>query len=391
MMLTPEKRYVNIRSKMSVGFIVCAFALAACSGSASIGLTPTDAPVSEEAPAEEANTEEAPAEEAPAADVSAEAAPIGELGASRSNPFTLDIPVSGSSLTITVTEIVSDADAAAKIVQDGFTTNGKAPEGFQYHVVRYTATNSATDKAPSNPWLNLTMYMTGSSLNKYAKPEDAWLPQTECREEIAAGVTVPCEVAFLIPIDETNRMLIIETYPTTAFLAIDEGAAISAYASTSAKSTSGSDTASPAAIGETVDITYDGVDISYTVNEIIRGDDAATRVAAECETCDKPAAGQEFILANITVIHYGDIKTPDIAFSPYAATFKTVGGMLVEYEGPSAYAPQPRFGSQPAVYAGGTFTGWVVLSAPLAETGRQIVIYGAPSSDAAVKRYIAIE
>jgi hypothetical protein len=33
----------------------------------------------------------------------------------------------------------------------------------------------------------------------------------------------------------------------------------------------------------------------------------------------------------------------------------------------------------------------VVLSAPLAETGRQIVIYGAPSSDAAVKRYIAIE
>ena len=217
------------------------------------------------------------------------------------------------------------------------------------------------------------------------------MAQTECREEIAAGVTVPCEVAFLVPIDETNRMLIIETYPTTAFLAIDEGAAISAYPSTSAKSTSGSDSASPAAIGETVDISYEGTDVSYTVNEIIRGDDAATRVAAECESCDKPAAGQEFILANITVMHYGDIKTPDMAFSPYAATFKTVGGMLVEYEGPSVYAPQPRFGSQPAVYAGGTFTGWVVLSAPLAETGRQIVIYGAPSTDAAVKRYIAIE
>jgi hypothetical protein len=398
MVLTPEKRYVNIRSKLSVGFIVCAFALAACSGSASIGITPTDVPVSAEAPAEEAAAEEVPAEEAPAEEAPAEEAPadsaavstfpVGELGKSRSNPVGWDVSKKGEYFIYTITEIVTDATAAAKIVEDGHPSNIKAPEGYQYYVIRYTAENIAADAKPQSPWMKTNFWMTGSSLATYTKPEGAWLPSTECTADVEPTKTASCEVVFLLPVDETNKILVLREADTTYFM-VDDAAMISPLPSTSQNSTNGSTSASPAVVGEIVDSSSGDVSASFSITEVIRGEEAAARIAAECSSCEKAPAGQEYILANVVMTFHGDSKLPDDTFTPGSVTLKIVGGMQVEYESPYGYAPKPVFSAQNAIYAGGTAAGWVVLSAPIAETGRQIVI--SPYYSAENKRFVTIE
>ena len=94
---------MNMRSKMLVGFLVSAFAIAACSGTAPIGTTPIDVPVSEE--------EEAPAEEAPAADESTDQTNVEDATADSTSetPASTAAPENGPYMPLT-----ADADIQTK-------------------------------------------------------------------------------------------------------------------------------------------------------------------------------------------------------------------------------------------------------------------------------------
>jgi hypothetical protein len=170
------------------------------------------------------------------------------------------------------------------------------------------------------------------------------------------------------------------------YIALDADARVVAAPSTSATSDAGTDRSKPAAIGSTID----AGNISFTINEVVRGADAATRITEANQFNDPAPAGQEFFLARVSITNHGNGK-PDALFNAMFTRFNLMGNQQVIHDTPSTVAPAPSLGIlSESIYAGGTLEGWVVMMAPADEQGLMIVYQPMMDINDSGNRYIAV-
>ena len=313
-------------------------------------------------------------------------APKVSQGTSRANPAPLQTEYVGTSWKIRILEIISGAQAA-KLIADTNQFNEAPPAGFTYHIVKYNVTNISADaNKATSAMFALDTHMTGDSLHAYGN-HSVVLP-LDFKAELFPNGSEEGQIAYLIPSGETNKILVIkESFADNPlFVAVDADAQIVAPASISANSDAGTDRSKPAAIGATID----AGSISFTIDEVVRGADAATRIAKANQFNDAAPAGQEFFLAHVTVTNHGT-DNPDGIYSAMFTKFNLMGDQQVIHDTPSTVAPNPALGIQTdGIFPGGTIDGWVVMMAPADEKGLIIVYQPMLDLSGSGSRYIAV-
>jgi hypothetical protein len=314
------------------------------------------------------------------------AAPALALGSSRANPAPIQTAYVGTSWKFEVLEIIS-GEAAAKLIAETNQFNDAAPEGFTYHIVTYRATNISTDANKANSAMfALDTHITGDGLRTHGS-RSVVLP-LEFKSELFPDGSEEGQEAYLVPTTETNKILVIkESFADTVlYIALDADAQVVAAPSTSANSDAGKDRSQPAALGSTID----AGNISFTINEVVRGADAAARITEANQFNDPAPAGQEFFLARVTITNHGNGK-PDAVFNAMFTKFNLMGDQQVIHDTPSTVAPAPSLGIlSEGIYSGGTLEGWVVMMAPADEQGLMIVYQPMMDFTDSGNRYIAV-
>jgi hypothetical protein len=285
-----------------------------------------------------------------------------------------------------VLEVIS-GEAAAKLIAETNQFNEVAPAGFTYHIVTFRATNVSTDANKANSAMfALDTHITGDGLRTYGN-RSVVLP-LEFKSELFPNGSEEGQVAYLVPTAETNKILVIKQNfaDNPLYIALDADARIIAAPSTSANSDAGTDRGKPAAIGSTID----AGNISFTINEVVRGADAAARITEANQFNDPAPAGQEFFLARVSITYHGNGK-PDSLFNAMFTRFNLMGNQQVIHDTPSTVAPAPSLGIlSESIYPGGTLEGWVVMMAPADEQGLMIVYQPMMDISDSGNRYIAV-
>jgi hypothetical protein len=375
-----------------IAVALCGIVAVAINGrSSSSAVAPTAAPAADtttDKPAENPAPADTDSAEIPAdTDIPAPTeAPVLALGSSRANPAPIQTEYVGTMWKFAVLEIIS-GEAAAKLIAETNQFNKAAPAGFTYHVVKYRATNVSTDANKANSAMfALDTHITGDGLRTYGN-RSVVLP-LEFKSELFPNGSEEGQVAYVVPTDETNKILVIKQNfaDNPLYIALDADARVVTAPSTSANSDAGTDRSQPAAMGSTID----AGNISFTINEVIRGADAATRITEANQFNDPAPAGQEFFLARVSITNHGNGK-PDALFNAMFTRFNLMGNQQVIHDTPSTVAPAPSLGIlSESIYAGGTLEGWVVMMAPADEQGLMIVYQPMMDINDLGNRYIAV-
>ena len=107
-----------------------------------------------------------------------------------------------------------------------------------------------------------------------------------------------------------------------------------------------------------------------TVLEVLRGADAAQRIADANQFNDPAPAGEEYTLARVQARYLGS-DDPDRAVNIDQGAFQVTGAANVIYDRPAVVAPEPVLDA--SLFPGGQVEGWVVVQAPAGETGLTLV------------------
>lgn len=114
----------------------------------------------------------------------------------------------------------------------------------------------------------------------------------------------------------------------------------------------GQDWREPVGVGQEV-VTDDWV---VTVEEVLRGEEAWTRIVAHNQFNDPPPEGLEYALAFVRMRHIGDGDVPYLASDAFF--IGTEGAEAVEQ--PSVVDPEPNLHA--ILFPGGASVGWVVVT-----------------------------
>lgn len=290
-------------------------------------------------------------------------------GAGRQNPAPLNTEFRGDKWAFSITNVIRGAEANALIAEANMFNDAPA-EGKEYVLVNVKVTNIATEDKAENVMLATYIRLTGSRNVQYSTA--SVVAPTPLQGDVFPNGSVEGQIAFEVPTDETNLMFVLNegfSLMPPLYVAYDEGASLTPDPAIGMADTKlGLSREEPASINDTLVINP----ITFKIDEIVRGADAAQMVKDANQFNDPPAEGKEFVCIKITLQYLGDGK-PDSVYSTILANneFRLIGSQNVLYDVPRVVEPSPQFSDMDAnsVYAGGVISGWIVREVPAGETG----------------------
>lgn len=293
-----------------------------------------------------------------------------EPGISRSTPLPLGTELRFTDWAVLISGVIR-GDEAARAIADANQFNDPAPVGWQYLLATLKLTNISTEQTAKSVLLSVDLRVTGDRNTLYNRASVV-VPRPLEGELFPEG-SVEGQIAFLVPADEGNLMFYVAeslSFDRDArrFVAIDEGASVrpDPALATVQPTDVGARRASPAPLGATA------VSENWEIGvlEVLRGADAAARVA-EANMFNSPAPeGQEYLLARVRVRYLGG-DDPDAAAQIDQSNFKVTGAANIIYDRPLVVAPGPALDAY--LFPGGQTEGWVVVQAPVGEAGLTLV------------------
>lgn len=308
------------------------------------------------------------------------------IGLSRSNPYPLSELVPAPNWDVQVLEVVR-GEEAWKAIQSANQFNEPAPEGMEYLLVKLHVKSTYTD-SDEHTIGSGDFKVTGDRLIKYftalAVPPDPPLDG----KLFGSGETEGWS-AYLVGQGEGNLILVVDELLNfdedhIRFIALDDGASISVAPELAdiQASDSGKERNNPAPSTEKI-ITEDW---EISVLEIIRGDEAWSKIQEANQFNDPPAEGMEYILAKVHVRYIG---TEDNSMQIDGSFFKSTGSASVLYDVPLVVEPNPMLDA--ILYPGGEFEGWVTVQVAKGETGVALVFEPLFDFSGQNKRFILLE
>jgi len=315
---------------------------------------------------------------------------VAEVGRSRSNPVALNSEYRGEKWSFIITDVQRGAPAANQIKTANM-FNDEAPQGSEYVLVTLNATNISTEDKAEDVLFAIDLHLTGSNNRLYSAV--SVVPPKPFEGALFPKGSIEGQRVFLVPSDEKNLMFVVkESFTMTAplYVALDENASVTVdQTAAMADTTIGMTRDTPAAANTLVVVNP----VAITVDEVIRGADAATMVKKANQFNQPAPAGFEYICIRVTLKYLGDAD-PDSTYNTFFAgnEWRLIGSKNVLYDAPSIVAPDPQFSGMntDGIYAGAQITGWIVRSAASDDT--QLVLQYQPTFDIfdAHTRYIVL-
>jgi len=297
---------------------------------------------------------------------------------------------SDSSATDSITNVIHGAEANALIAKANMFNDAPA-EGKEYVLVTVKVTNIATEDKAENVMMATYIRLTGSRNQQYTTGQA--VAPTPLEGDVFPNGSVEGQIVFEIPSDESNLMFVLNegfSLMPPLYVAYDEGASMTPDPAIGMADTKlGLSRDEPASINDALVINP----ITFKIDEVVRGADAAQMVKDANQFNDPPAEGKEYVCIKITLQYLGDSK-PDSVYSTILANneFRLIGSQNVLYDVPTVVEPFPQFSDMDAnsVYAGGIISGWIVREVPAGESG--LVLQYQPQFDFfdTSMRYIAL-
>lgn len=269
--------------------------------------------------------------------------------------------------------------------------NDAPAEGKEYVLVTVKVTNIATEDKAENVMMATYIRLTGSRNQQYTTGQA--VAPTPLEGDVFPNGSVEGQIVFEIPSDESNLMFVLNegfSLMPPLYVAYDEGASMTPDPAIGMADTKlGLSRDEPASINDALVINP----ITFKIDEVVRGADAAQMVKDANQFNDPPAEGKEYVCIKITLQYLGDSK-PDSVYSTILANneFRLIGSQNVLYDVPTVVEPFPQFSDMDAnsVYAGGIISGWIVREVPAGESG--LVLQYQPQFDFfdTSMRYIAL-
>lgn len=310
-------------------------------------------------------------------------------GMSRQAPAALASEYRGNTWAAIVTNVERGASANKQIAAANM-FNDAPPAGFEYVLVTIQLTNISTENKAEETMMALDVKMTGSSNRLYGSVA---VPPKQFEGALFPNGSIEGQKAFMIPSDEQNVMIVMQesfSIKGPMYLAVDENASITPNRGDAIPDTAdGLTRDAPAALNTTVIVNP----IAITVNEVVRGVDAANMVKQANKFNDPAPAGTEYVCIRVTLKYLGDTD-PDSTYNTLFANneWRIIGSKNILYEAPIIVEPDPQFSGMhtASIYAGAEISGWIVRSVATDDTN--LVLQYQPTFDLmnAHTRYIAL-
>ncbi|MCG8349868.1 MAG: protein kinase [Chloroflexales bacterium] len=310
-----------------------------------------------------------------------------ELGFKRSNPFPAKSTVAVAGWEIQVLEMVRGREAWNRIHEANI-NNDPPPEGMEYVLLKLQVKSAHADRTPREID-KYTFRITGDRLIDY-KWSPVVEPEPRLEAEISSGEAATGWAGYLVGAGEGNLMLIIHDVATDTdyqehryFIALDESAAIDVDPALRKiiPAQIGAQPSEPALFGQQV-ITEDW---EVTVRDVVRGDAAWELIYATNQFNDPPAPGMEYIAVSVQVRYIGTVDDRELVDSNDFQTRDSAGRT---YDSPSIIDPKPAL--EAYLFPGGVYEGWIVVQAPIDDTGTVLVFQPGFLDDDINIRYLAL-
>lgn len=288
-------------------------------------------------------------------------APETLAGATRANPLPVGSTIHQPPREIQVTDMLRGEDALAAIKEKNAFTP-PLTEGREYLLLNLRIKNIGTEDVEMSI-SPVDFDVTGDNLLRYG----AEFGLTDLRGGLFPGGEMTGQIVFSIAAGEHNLMLISDPLASDnppVFLALEDGASISAAPLTVLPTGNGLSRSNPAHLGEEI-VTAEW---KLTVNRVIRGEKAWQRLLEANAFNDPPPAGKNYLLVNVSVQYLGDNELGEHISS---ADFKSTGSKNVAYDAPSVVEPEPAL--DVTLFPGGKYTGWVALLAGENEEAMKLI------------------
>jgi serine/threonine protein kinase len=310
-----------------------------------------------------------------------------ELGARRSSPFPVNSTVAVAGWEIQVLEMVRGREAWNRI-HEANANNDPPPEGMEYALLKLQVKSAHTDRK-QREIDKYAFRITGDRLIDY-NWSSVVDPEPRLEAELSSGEAVIGWAGYLIGADEGNLLLIVHDAATNTddqerryFIALDESAAIAVDPAIRGiiPNRIGVQPSEPALLGQQV-ITEDW---EVTVRDVVRGEAAWELVYATNQFNDPPEPGMEYLAVSVQVRSIGTADDRELVDSNDFQTRDSAGRT---YDSPSVIDPEPAL--EAYLFPGGVYEGWVVVQAPINDTGAVLVFHPGFLDDDINIRYLAL-
>ena len=284
-----------------------------------------------------------------------------EAGMSRQNPIKLNTLVSVPGWDIQVLEFLR-GEAAAAVVNAGTRQFDPPPAGYEYALAYVYLRCTAMDE--NAHYLGLTeLFIAGNNHIMYGDRMDGW-PQPEFLfEDMFAAEAVEGWVDALIPVGETDLMLVLDiSRPEpriTRFFELEPSASIAAAGESfnQVSNDIGANFEQPASLGEKLIMP----EWDITVLSSVRGIDALALLQQDDPDFKGPDEGEEFILLNVLIHYFGRDELPESL---------SANNIYAQVEG-SRYSGKIRYPRPTTltwinnlVFPGAVVEGWTIVAVP---------------------------
>ena len=321
--------------------------------------------------------------EGTATDVPADSDTAGDRG-TRAEPLPVGSTIASNDFSIEIVEILRGEPALDNLLAAN-DFNDPPAEGKEYVQLHILSTYEGTDPdAESATW---DFRLTGSSGVSFDR---AQVFQAEPGLDVALGTgeTADGWVAFEVPADETDLMVIYRPFRTyesdpTAYLALEPGAGILPDRESFPQPTDrGLTRADPAPIGEPVV----NPDWELTVLEVRRDRDLFADLEAESPWIDPPTDGYEYLAVMLRARYLGPADQTTLINK---FRFGPTGSENVLYEAPFTASFAPGFSYE--LFPGAVVEGWATYEVLTTDTNLTLRFGGpfgaAPEHD----RFLALD
>ena len=278
-----------------------------------------------------------------------------QQGQSRVQPFPMQVTAETPGWEVRVEDVVKGMEAWHRLYAAN-QNNTPPPDGWEYLLVKVWVKCQVKDEAAHTLFLGLT-----GDRGVIYRPPGLVEPEPRLKMNLRDGETIKGWEAFLMPVDEGNRMLLFEELgdlaDTSHYIAIDESPSIAVdLALRDIEPTElGTSLDAPAPFGKKVV----AEDWEVTVLDVVWDDLAWERLADANQFNEEPGPGMTYALVWVRV-RYIDIREGPVYISGWS--FKAVAGEGDEYKIPSVVLPDPALNAR--LFPDGQFEGWVALELP---------------------------
>jgi len=286
------------------------------------------------------------------------------IGLSRNNPFPASDMASLTNWDVQVLEIKRGEDAW-KDIQAANMFNEAPPAGMEYLLIKLWVKSKYADSNEHSIG-GCDFAVTGDRLKLYTCSMSSVVePKPQLDAKLYTGGETEGWVSFAVTQGEGHLLIVFNEINNLdddiRYLALQEGTTISVSPQLADISPNdlGKERNNPALRTEKV-ITEDW---EISVTDVIRGEEAWSRVVKANQFNDPPAAGMEYIAVKVHVRYIG---LEDKAENIGGLFFKTTGSENVLYDSPSVVDPEPALDI--SLYPGGEYEGWVTVQAAIGET-----------------------